>query len=105
MHIFSSSLETGDNTPSVADSEVAVAQQFVRLDKQSLSDLSDSDLNTYIHTCCARLMEAHKRYQDTGCFAAAGDRDAWLHAEASALIERGNRPHVVSRMERDLGLR
>lgn len=61
-------------------------------------------LDRYINACARRMFDSQKRYEATGCFAEAGARDYWYRAEANALVERGNRPEVVARLERERGI-
>lgn len=69
-----------------------------------LSALSDTALQQRINDCAEGVLAAHRRYEATGCFADAGERDRLYHAEAAALIERGQRPHIVAQMEAERGL-
>lgn len=99
------SLDASDETPpSVTQFLQNEARPFVRKSPQSLSDLSDAELQDYIVGCAEHFLAAHRRYQNTGCFADAGDRDGWWIAESQALVERGNRPQIVARMEAERNL-
>lgn len=93
------SLESADESP--ADSTTREVLQFVRQDPASLSDEA---LEAYIHGCAREFLAAQRRWEETGCFAAVGERDSWWHEEAAALRERGNRPGVVARLEKERGL-
>jgi hypothetical protein len=77
------------------------AEQFVRQDPASLSDEA---LGDYINGCAERFLASQRRYEETGSFADAGERDRWWGAEAEALRERGSRVRIVARMERERGL-
>lgn len=79
-------------------------QPLARLSPESLCALSDAEIQERIAFCAAEFIAAHRRYEQSGCFADAGSRDAWYHAECDALIERGKRPGVVARMESERGL-
>lgn len=101
---FLTSLEPSDTQHSANQFCTPEVQQFVRLSPEQLSDKSDAELQAYILDCAERMVAAHARYEQSGNFADAGDRDYFWHAESDALIERGNRPHVVARMEKERGL-
>ncbi len=77
---------------------------FVRASLQQLSEMTDSALQDYINYCAESMMAAHQRWKTTGSFADVGERDACWLAEADALIERGNRPQLVLKMERERNL-
>lgn len=80
------------------------ARQDDGLSPKRLSDMSDNALQLWVSFCAERMEEADQRYQDTGCFAAAGDRARWWLREREALVERGCRAHLVMAMERARGL-
>ena len=70
-------------------------QPFVRLKPEAVSALSDIELQNYILRCAEQFLAAQKRWEETGCFAAIGDRDGWWRSEADALVERGHRQGVT----------
>jgi hypothetical protein len=94
----------GRSMGSLAQITEPQADPFVRFASNRLSALSDIELTDYIHVCAERFLAAQRRWEATGCFDAVGERDAWWHAEADALVERGSRPHIVAQMERERGL-
>jgi hypothetical protein len=61
--------------------------------------MSDEQVRSYITYCAEHFNAAQKRYERTGNFADAGERDSCWCAEADALIELGGRPGVVSRLK------
>jgi hypothetical protein len=106
QHTNSRPLPLGETQePRFSECGASEAEQFVRLDQQALSALSDADLQAYIQGCAQRFLRAQARWDVTGCFAAIGERDAWWGAEADALRERGCRQQIVEQMELERGLR
>lgn len=85
--------------------ENSVGGGLQRATAAQLKAMSLPMLNRYINSCARLMFEANKRYEAHGFFADAGERDAWLHAECDALVERGSRPEVVRVMEEQRGLR
>lgn len=105
MNASAPSLDCSDEVPAmVPDYAAPVAQQLVRVPADKLSDMTDSALQEYIHACAEQFLSAQRRYEETGCFTAIGDRDRWWQAECEALRERGSRPHIVLKLERERGL-
>jgi hypothetical protein len=102
------SAQAANPSPSIIpDANSSVSSHFVMGDTKhyyQLSGLTDADLQTYISHCAAQFLAAQKRWEESGDFAAIGDRDMWWQAEAEALRERGSRAHLVKAMERELGL-
>ena len=63
----------------------------------NLRDLTDEQLTARIHECASEFIAAHER----------GDLNLaheWYAKQCDALIERGQRPHIVAAMEADRGL-
>lgn len=102
----SSCLKDGPGTAGCPSSVlmVPVRDGLQRATPEQMRLMPIAMLNRYIGACARLMFEAQRRYEQTGCFADAGDRDAWLHAECDALVERGQRPDVVEAMERVRGL-
>jgi hypothetical protein len=99
------SLDASDDTDSRSpEFSTTVVQPFVRQSLQALSSMSDTALQDYINYCAESMMAAHQRWKTTGSFADVGERDSCWLAEADALIERGNRPQLVLKMERERNL-
>lgn len=99
------SLDSSDETHSGSpESFTTVVQPFVRQSLAWLRAASDEELNAYILHCAESMIAANKRYQAHGNPADVGDRDCCWLAEADALIERGNRPQLVLKMERERNL-
>jgi hypothetical protein len=93
---------SADDTP--LHGRTQVVQPFVRQSLEWLRKASDEDLNAYILHCAESMIAAHQRWKTTGDIADIGERDGCWLAEADALIERGNRPQLVLRMERERNL-
>jgi hypothetical protein len=104
VHASFAPLESSDMDSPAPDHNPEGAQPFMRLSAEEVSALSDTGLTDYIHGCAEQFLAAQRRWEDTGCFAAIGDRDGWWTAECEALRERSNRPHIVFALERRLGL-
>jgi hypothetical protein len=73
-----------------------VAVPFVRQSADCLVGLSDEALHRYIHACAEQFLAAQRRWEQTGCFAAVGERDAYWLAEVDALVEMGSQRGSVS---------
>jgi hypothetical protein len=104
MQAPSISLDCSDTDSRSAEFSTQVVQPFVRQSLEWLRKASDEDLNAYILHCAESMIAAHQRWKTTGDIADIGERDGCWLAEADALIERGNRPQLVLRMERERNL-
>jgi hypothetical protein len=98
------SLDCSDTPSPAPDADTEKPDEFVRASLRELSEMTDSALQEYINRCAEFMIAAHQRWKASGNFADIGERDACWHAEADALIERGNRPQLVLRMERERNL-
>jgi hypothetical protein len=86
------SLDASDDTDSRSpEFPASTLIHFVRQNLETLSEMSDSALQTYICECAERFCAAQREYEKHGNLADAGDRDRWWQAEAEALRVRGSR--------------
>jgi hypothetical protein len=64
--------------------------------------MTDKELETHIASCSYLMLQAYKRYEQTGCFADRGESDRWRVLMQAAIQSRS--AAKVAQMEAARGL-
>jgi hypothetical protein len=74
----------------------------VSFGEETLSDMTDNELERHIRDCGGQMLLAMARYERYGDFADRGDADRWLALQNAAI--RARSPEMVAKLEKERGL-